>query len=102
MTPEMLNLQWNAVSLYPAGYYTRRIPAQASVKLPAGWQAGTALEVASREGDTIHTENSHKYGPRGGRMLLLAGGWTPIGEWTDEARDFTVILAEAQPNRFAP
>ncbi|ODT91566.1 MAG: peptidase M61 [Rhodanobacter sp. SCN 67-45] len=54
MTPEMLNLQWNAVSLYPAGYYTRQIPAQASVKLPAGWQAGTALEVASREGDTIH------------------------------------------------
>ena len=57
---------------------------------------------AFREGDTIHTENSHKYGPRGGRMLLLAGGWTPIGEWTDDARDFTVILAEAQPNRFAP
>jgi L-histidine Nalpha-methyltransferase len=55
-----------------------------------------------RKGDTIHTENSHKYGPRGGRLLLLAGGWTPVGEWTDDARDFTVILAEAQPNRFAP
>ena len=55
-----------------------------------------------RKGETIHTENSHKYGPRGGRMLLLAGGWTPIAEWTDEARDFTVIVAEAQPNRFAP
>ncbi len=54
------------------------------------------------KGASIHTENSHKYGPRGGRMLLLAGGWTPIGEWTDDARDFTVILAEAQPNRFAP
>ena len=54
------------------------------------------------KGETIHTENSHKYGPRGGRVLLLAGGWTPIGEWTDEARDFTVIVAEAQPNRFAP
>ena len=57
---------------------------------------------AFRKGETIHTENSHKYGPRGGRVLLLAGGWTPIGEWTDEARDFTVIVAEAQPNRFAP
>ena len=54
------------------------------------------------KGETIHTENSHNYGPRGGRVLLLAGGWTPIGEWTDEARDFTVIVAEAQPNRFAP
>ena len=53
-------------------------------------------------GETIHTENSHKYGPRGGRTLLLAGGWTPTHEWTDAAGDFALILAEAQPNRFAP
>ena len=38
------------------------------------------------EGASIHTENSHKYGPRGGRLLLLAGGWTPIAEWTDAGR----------------
>jgi L-histidine Nalpha-methyltransferase len=54
------------------------------------------------EGSSIHTENSHKYGPRGGRVLLLAGGWTPLVEWEDEAGDFALILAEAQPNRFAP
>jgi L-histidine N-alpha-methyltransferase len=54
------------------------------------------------EGDSIHTENSHKYGLRGGRMLLLAGGWTPIAEWTDEPGDFAIVLAEAQPERFAP
>jgi dimethylhistidine N-methyltransferase len=53
-------------------------------------------------GSSIHTENSHKYGPRGGRMLLLAGGWTPLAEWTDPARDFAVVLAEALPERFAP
>ena len=53
-------------------------------------------------GSSIHAENSHKYGPRGGRVLLLAGGWTPVAEWTDPARDFAVILAEAQPQRFAP
>ena len=29
------------------------------------------------------------------RVLLLAGGWTPVAEWTDPARDFAVILAEA-------
>ena len=55
-----------------------------------------------REGSSIHTENSHKYGLRGGRMLLLAGGWTPVAEWTDDAGDFAVVLAEAQPTRFAP
>ncbi len=53
-------------------------------------------------GETIHTENSHKYGQRGARLLLLAGGWTPLAEWTDEDDDFALILAEAQPNRFAP
>ncbi len=53
-------------------------------------------------GTSIHTENSHKYGPRGGRVLLLSGGWTPLVEWNDEAGDFALILAEAQRNRFAP
>lgn len=55
-----------------------------------------------REGSSIHTENSHKYELRGGRLLLLAGGWTPVVEWTDDAGDFAIVLAEAQPNRFAP
>jgi dimethylhistidine N-methyltransferase len=57
---------------------------------------------AFAKGASIHTENSHKYGPRGGRVLLLAGGWTPLVEWTDAAGDFALILAEAQPDRFAP
>jgi L-histidine N-alpha-methyltransferase len=54
------------------------------------------------EGSSIHTENSHKYGARGGRVLLLAGGWTPVAEWTDAAKDFAEILAVAEPERFAP
>ena len=57
---------------------------------------------AFAKGSSIHTENSHKYGPRGGRVLLLAGGWTPLAEWSDEAGDFALVLAEAMPNRFAP
>jgi L-histidine Nalpha-methyltransferase len=60
------------------------------------------ITFAFREGETIHTENSHKYGPRGARMLLLAGGWTPLKEWLGPNDDFAVILAEAQRNRFAP
>jgi len=54
------------------------------------------------KGKTIHTENSHKYGPRGARLMLLAGGWTPLAEWTDAEQDFALILAEAQRDRFAP
>jgi len=50
MTPEMANLQWFSVALYPAGYFARRIPIEASVRLPDGWKFGTALEVASTAG----------------------------------------------------
>jgi predicted metalloprotease with PDZ domain len=54
MTPAMLNLQWNAVALYPAGHYASRITIQPTLKLPPQWTAATALEVASRSGDTVH------------------------------------------------
>jgi dimethylhistidine N-methyltransferase len=59
-------------------------------------------DFSLRKGQSIHTENSHKYGPRGARLMLLAGGWTPIAEWTDSKEDFAVLLAEALPDRFAP
>ena len=47
MAPEMLNIEWNSVALYPAGYFTRQIPFDVSLKLPDGWQFGGALETAS-------------------------------------------------------
>lgn len=52
MTSEMLSLEWNEVSLYPAGHYSRDITFAPSVTLPHGWQFGTALETASQSGDT--------------------------------------------------
>ena len=62
--------------------------------------AGRRYSLA--QGASIHVENSHKYGRRGARVLLLAGGWTPINEWSDGAGDFAEILAVAEPERFAP
>jgi predicted metalloprotease with PDZ domain len=53
MAPQMLNLKWNTVLLYPAGYHSSRIDYSASVKYPAGWKAATALDVASTSGDTV-------------------------------------------------
>lgn len=50
MTPEMLNLQWTAVTLYPAGHYVRQIVVEASVRVPDGWQVATALKVVSTIG----------------------------------------------------
>jgi L-histidine N-alpha-methyltransferase len=53
-------------------------------------------------GATIHTENSHKYGHRDSRLMLRAAGWGVVREWTDEQDWFSIILAEAEPLRFAP
>ncbi len=61
---------------------------------------GQRFEMAA--GETIHTENSHKYGPRDARLLLRAGAWTPIAEWTDADDRFALILAEARPAGTAP
>lgn len=62
--------------------------------------AGVRFEMAA--GETIHTENSHKYGDRDARLLLRAGGWTPIGEWSDPDDLFLIVLAEARPVPSAP
>ena len=50
MTSTMLSLQWNNILLYPAGYFTRGITMDASMTLPAGWQFGSGLDVASTAG----------------------------------------------------
>lgn len=43
VTDKMLNLEFETVSLYPAGYYVRQIPVQATVTYPQGWTAYTAM-----------------------------------------------------------
>ncbi|TCM18820.1 putative metalloprotease with PDZ domain [Novosphingobium sp. PhB165] len=53
MTQEMLNLQWEKMSLYPAGYYTRGITFKPTVKFPAGWTVYTALDGKAQQGDTV-------------------------------------------------
>jgi dimethylhistidine N-methyltransferase len=55
-----------------------------------------------KAGETIHTENSHKYGDRDSRLLLRAAGWGLVKQWTDPDDQFAIVLAEAEPPRFAP
>lgn len=57
---------------------------------------------ALAEGESIHTENSHKFDSRTSNMLLHAGGWEPVARWTDGEARFSLLLAEARPNRMAP
>ena len=57
---------------------------------------------AMREGESIHTENCHKFNRRTGNTLLLAGGWTPVQRWTDSEERFSLVLADATIPRSAP
>ena len=70
-------------------------------------QEDIAFEIAGEEfamkaGETIHTENSHKFDRRSADKQLLAGEWTPVGRWLDREERFSVVLAEASIPRSAP
>ena len=49
-TPEMLNIEWDTVALYPAGHFARQVTVRPSVRLPEGFTAATALETESKDG----------------------------------------------------
>lgn len=63
-TPAMMNLQWEQVSLYPAGYFTRQIPVQLEVTLPDGWTGATALDGLKVSG------NRYSYAPTNYEVLV--------------------------------
>ena len=91
-TSDLISLQPNSVSLYPAGYFTRAIAVQASVTWPKDWQVATALRAASRVGDTI------TYAPTSYETLVdspfLAGRW--FRKW-DLGQNVTLnVFADAE------
>jgi predicted metalloprotease with PDZ domain len=53
-TPDLSSIEWIANSMYPAGYYVRNIPVQASVVVPTGWKVATALRPAGQTGNRIN------------------------------------------------
>ena len=81
--------------------------ARARIEMHLEAQEDVAFTVEGRDfalaaGESIHTENSHKYASRDAHILLRGGGWTPLREWTDPEGRFALYLAEAQPLRVAP
>jgi predicted metalloprotease with PDZ domain len=49
----VLDLNWNAVVLYPKGSRSDDVQVAASMTLPAGWKFGTALPVARESGSEV-------------------------------------------------
>lgn len=64
--------------------------------------AVSGTRFAMRAGESIHTENSQKYTKRSSQVLLAAGGWEQRARWTDAAKQFSLVLAEAARPRSAP
>ena len=48
-----------------------------------------------REGETIHSENSYKYGLEEFKELVAAAGWNAEHVWTDDDKLFAVFLLAA-------
>jgi predicted metalloprotease with PDZ domain len=61
LTPELASIQWIATSLYPAGYYVRGIPIEATVTVPRGWKVATALRPTSGAGTSTITYRTVPY-----------------------------------------
>jgi predicted metalloprotease with PDZ domain len=59
ITRDLLMLEWNAVVLYPAGYYARQIPVQASLRIPTGWKLACALAQGSSDGSPMMLEHTN-------------------------------------------
>ena len=112
MTPEMLNLQWNTVVLYPAGHYASRITVAPSVKLPNGWKFATALDGAGEAG----SDGSVAFKPVSLEVLvdspMIAGRYYRQVELdpgakapvrldiiADEAKDLEYTDAQMKPHR---
>ncbi len=53
VTNKIVDLEWNQVAFYPVGYFSRAIRIEPSVKLPAGWGFGSALETANQNGGDV-------------------------------------------------
>lgn len=64
--------------------------------------AVSGTRFAMSAGESIHTENSHKFTKRSSQLLIAAGGWEPRARWTDAAGQFSLVLAEAARSRSAP
>lgn len=57
---------------------------------------------AMTEGETIHTENSHKYTLEEARLLARAAGWEPLSAWIDDRQLFSLHVWRATPQAMQP
>lgn len=92
-------VSWNQLVLYPAGFSSSDIRYIPSLKIPEGWQFGTALPISKQDGNTIDFSqvalntlvDSPVLTGRYFRKIELTPGQTPIHEM-DIAADSEAAL----------
>jgi predicted metalloprotease with PDZ domain len=52
-TDKLSVVSWNTMLLYPAGWSSNSLTYEATLRLPEGWKFGTALPVASQNGNDV-------------------------------------------------
>jgi predicted metalloprotease with PDZ domain len=109
-TPDVLILEWNEVVFYPAGYFSSRIPVDASVTLPDQWAFASPLETASSSGATTEFKrasleslvDSPVYAGRyTARIDLVPGAGVPVrlNLFADRPESLVVQPAQLESHR---
>ena len=53
VSSKIADMTWCRVALYPAGYFSRDIKFEPSLRMPNGWKYATALETNSQDGNLV-------------------------------------------------
>ena len=109
MTPDMIDLAWNTVLLYPAGPFSRGITVAPSLTLPKGWQFATALETAAGGGQVsfkpvtlnVLVDSPLYAGRHVSRIDLAPGAATPVhlDVVADRAEDLAITPDQLAKHR---
>jgi len=54
ISSKFADVTWNSVLLYPAGYFSRDIKFETSLRMPDGWKFACALDTKSQDGSVVH------------------------------------------------
>ena len=60
VTPNMMSVQFNSMSLYPAGYFTRAIPVALTARYPDGWTAVSAIPARKVGGTYTYDRTNYE------------------------------------------
>jgi len=107
ISSKFADVTWNSVLLYPAGYFSRDIKFDTSIRLPEAWKLACSLDVKSQNGNLVEFKettlntliDSPLYaGPNFKRVDLSTGPDNPVylDVFADKPADLEITPEELQ------